>query len=106
MKERLIESLKLAQLANGGAEFNKSFCQCDASVGMSPCQYCAIFFALKDAIEFLTDGEKCWMNDFEGFAVEWLKKMGYSGWTVKLTGGEVNEALPNIAIREQRLRHV
>lgn len=43
-----IEDAKLAILANnsGGYEFRKDLCQCDPSVGMVPCQYCAVELVL------------------------------------------------------------
>ena len=48
--ERLINALpkskdiELAIMANnmGGTQFHHEFCQCDPSVGVSPCPYCAI----------------------------------------------------------------
>lgn len=39
-----IEDVELALRANntGGLEFREDYCQCDSSVGQSPCPYCAI----------------------------------------------------------------
>lgn len=51
----LLPDVELAQLANGGKEFRKDWCQCDPSVGMSPCQYCAIFEALKRTEKYLRE---------------------------------------------------
>ena len=42
-----IEDVRTAMLANGGHEFVQEYCQCDASVGMVPCQYCAIHDVLR-----------------------------------------------------------
>jgi hypothetical protein len=44
---RITEAINLAFLAIGGRERNETFCQCDPSVGMSPCQYCAEYDALE-----------------------------------------------------------
>lgn len=49
----LIEKIKLAQLANEGDVWQSKYCECDASVGMVPCQYCAIYDALKSTSEYL-----------------------------------------------------
>src|ERR1044071_9058078 len=43
------EGINLAILANGGKEFRKEMCTCDASVGHCPCEYCAIFEGLRKA---------------------------------------------------------
>jgi hypothetical protein len=41
------DDVNLAMLANGGVEFQQDYCNCDSSVGMSPCQYCAIHDVLR-----------------------------------------------------------
>lgn len=63
---RIKSNIELAQLANDGAEFRLDFCTCDPSVGMSPCQYCAIHDALRYSLEFVNqfiepqpEGETC-----------------------------------------------
>lgn len=38
----------LAILAHGGKDWRKEWCQCDPSVGMVPCEYCAIYTALRE----------------------------------------------------------
>ncbi|HUS49413.1 MAG TPA: hypothetical protein VMZ91_04575 [Candidatus Paceibacterota bacterium] len=45
------EKIKRAFDAMGGRDFKSKYCRCDPSVGMSPCQYCAEFEALKYAEE-------------------------------------------------------
>ena len=45
--------IELAILANGGDKHIKEWCTCDPDVGMSPCQYCAIFSGLMYARELL-----------------------------------------------------
>ena len=47
--------IDLALRANGGKEFNKGNCRCDPSVGMAPCEYCAIQEALLAAREVLPE---------------------------------------------------
>ena len=49
----LLPDVELAQLANGGKAFRQDWCQCDPSVGMAPCQYCAILDALERTERFL-----------------------------------------------------
>jgi hypothetical protein len=62
MREKsLLDSVKLAQLANGGTEFNYSWCQCDPDVGAVPCQYCAIYDALSRVKWYLQ--ERVVIND-------------------------------------------
>ena len=51
----LLPDVELAQLANGGAEHRQDWCKCDASVGMVPCEYCAIFDALRRTRKYLED---------------------------------------------------
>jgi len=41
------EDIRLAMMANGGVEYNEKYCECDPSVGMVPCQYCAIDSVLR-----------------------------------------------------------
>lgn len=43
---RWLERIQIAMLANGGEEWQQRHCSCDPSVGISPCQYCAIHEAL------------------------------------------------------------
>lgn len=52
-RSRIAEDIDLAILANGGDEFKEEACTCDPAVGMVPCAYCAIFYALKGAKQFV-----------------------------------------------------
>jgi hypothetical protein len=52
---RLLECVELAILANGGGAHKKEMCCCDASVGMTPCEYCAIWDALNKTWNYLLD---------------------------------------------------
>ena len=52
-KIEVLECINLAILANGGEDFREDWCQCDPSVDQSPCEYCAIYRALKHAHEFI-----------------------------------------------------
>ena len=47
--ERKMDKLELAFLANGGPDWQGKWCECDPSVGASPCRYCAIYSALSFA---------------------------------------------------------
>jgi hypothetical protein len=49
-RQGLITKLQLAFLAIGGRDYNKSFCECDYSVGAVPCRYCAVYDALIAAL--------------------------------------------------------
>ena len=42
-----MEDIHTAMLANGGEEFIQEYCRCDESVGMVPCQYCAVHDVLR-----------------------------------------------------------
>ena len=42
----------------GGLEFRKEYCQCDPSVGMCPCPYCAIDSALRRCQKYIEASEK------------------------------------------------
>jgi hypothetical protein len=53
--ERLLECVELAIIANGGGAHKKEMCRCDASVGMTPCEYCAIWDALNKTWNYLLD---------------------------------------------------
>ena len=44
--EKIRNDLKMAINANGGEKHRNDWCQCDASVGFYPCEYCAIWVAL------------------------------------------------------------
>lgn len=50
----LLEKVELAILANGGFAHKKAMCSCDPSVGMSPCEYCAIHCALDGCFRLLS----------------------------------------------------
>lgn len=57
----LIGDIDLALLANnggGGAEWKKENCQCDVSVGMAPCRYCAIHSPLMRCKKLLEDSSR------------------------------------------------
>lgn len=43
----------VALLANGGLSFDQRLCECDASVGMCPCRYCAIHESLTSFLRAL-----------------------------------------------------
>jgi hypothetical protein len=49
-----VADVELALLANNmdGLEFKPDYCQCDASVGMSPCPYCAIDSVLQRLLQW------------------------------------------------------
>lgn len=51
----LLECVELAIIANGGGAHKKEMCGCDPSVGMSPCEYCAIWNALNKTYNYLLD---------------------------------------------------
>jgi len=69
MLDRLLDAIDLAIRANngGGLEFRKEYCRCDASVGMVPCEYCAVDSALRQCQRFVAslqqqsgkDGRPC-----------------------------------------------
>lgn len=42
-----LKRVDLAILANRGETWRADMCSCDPSVGMSPCEYCAIHEALR-----------------------------------------------------------
>jgi hypothetical protein len=50
------DAVELAIRANnaGGLELKADFCTCDASVGMSPCMYCAIDVVLRSVLKTVT----------------------------------------------------
>jgi len=51
----LLDIIDLALRANnGGTKFQKNRCTCDPSVGMSPCEYCAIQRALEKCKDFVS----------------------------------------------------
>lgn len=45
----LLEKIDLAIKANGGEDWRSDYCQCDAVVGYTLCEYCAIHSALRDS---------------------------------------------------------
>lgn len=49
----LLSRINLAIAANGGEVWRKKWCQCDSSVGYAPCEYCAIYTALREAKDFI-----------------------------------------------------
>ena len=57
------DSIRTALAANGSMKdgeivYDESYCMCDASVGMSPCGYCAIHDALRKTFEAREAAEK------------------------------------------------
>ena len=57
IKRSVLQNVEDAMRANNGMtdiKFNESHCTCDHSVGMAPCQYCAIHRALEQSREFIT----------------------------------------------------
>lgn len=52
--------IELAVQANngGGMEFREELCRCDPSVGMSPCEYCAIDSALRFALSLCDEAAR------------------------------------------------
>jgi hypothetical protein len=53
--KNLLDDITLALMANNGShvtDFQSDMCECDPSVGMCPCQYCAIHYALKRCESF------------------------------------------------------
>ena len=48
-RERLLDAIDLAFLANGGREWSKLNCECEPEVNAAPCRYCAIHKALTQA---------------------------------------------------------
>lgn len=53
------DDIELSLRANnmGGLEFREDYCQCDASVGMSPCPYCAIDSVLRRVLRASEAGD-------------------------------------------------
>lgn len=49
MATREREAIELGFIAIGGRQFNQTFCRCDPSVNMCPCQYCAEHAVLETA---------------------------------------------------------
>lgn len=56
--KKVIDDVELAIKANGGKNWKVNWCQCDPDVGMVPCEYCAIYHGLKNALRYLKEGEK------------------------------------------------
>ncbi len=55
-KEQVLKQIDLAQRANWYTNFQDSLCECvSMSIGVNPCDYCLIFFALKHAKEFISE---------------------------------------------------
>lgn len=56
-KARDAGEVEMALRANnlGGLEFVEDHCRCDASVGMSPCEYCAIDSVLRRVLRVTTE---------------------------------------------------
>jgi hypothetical protein len=50
---RLIANIEVAELANGGAEFQKNRCECDSEILM--CRYCALWSALRRVKAYLKE---------------------------------------------------
>lgn len=52
------DDIELSLRANnmGGLDFREDYCQCDASVGQSPCPYCAIDSVLRRALRAVEAG--------------------------------------------------
>lgn len=47
MHEDIIATAIAAVNSGTGTEWRQDYCQCDPSVGMVPCQYCAIWDCIK-----------------------------------------------------------
>jgi hypothetical protein len=52
------KKIELAISANGGDIHRKNWCQCDPTVGYSPCEYCAVFNGLNEGKKLLSALEK------------------------------------------------
>ena len=52
---KLLSKIDLAILANGGENWRVDWCRCDPDVGFSPCEYCAVYTALKETKEFISN---------------------------------------------------
>lgn len=50
-----LKTVELAIAANGGEAFKKGWCHCDPSVGLMPCEYCAIRNALLESKRILIE---------------------------------------------------
>ena len=53
-REILVRDIETALLAIGGEEWSEGYCECDPSVGITLCEYCAIHHALTNSKSFVT----------------------------------------------------